>query len=312
MERPLNTCRFDSDAEARSYVQMLLEKNPGLSRDVWTLILSANTGLTINDILRMCKVNKFFKNLCEEGSIWDRIFVRQFGEEEFERAKRLIHRNGPKSQLLRLMTWRIFKTLPKPEIPRHGHGIKQIYWRLRNAEGIPLTFTQETLNEETYSRIARGHFLLGLFHFVVFVDNDNLQPKDESMAMELRMLFVKAWKYTNFPVKVDRNYIIETRDDNLNRYLEITVVPKRVGDVFPARFQLFVIYEALSMGFYSDVKSNDDKDRPEQIERCQVCFSPAKWACAICQDAFYCSNICATKDAGFHSLRCNFTDRGVM
>ena len=104
------TSNFKTDDQAREYIEeeqrTFFGKIP--SKDIWMHILSNNPELSIQDISRMCSVNTEFKKLCDDGLIWKRIFVRQFGRDEFEAVNTELNFATP---LMRLMVWRIWKTV---------------------------------------------------------------------------------------------------------------------------------------------------------------------------------------------------------
>jgi len=106
MERPIKKVKthgFQSDQEAQTYIDYALRGGIP-DRNVWILILSNNPELSVQDISRMCRVNSFFKSLCDSGEVWDKIFVRQFGTETLDQARKMF----PQEPLLRLMTWRVW------------------------------------------------------------------------------------------------------------------------------------------------------------------------------------------------------------
>lgn len=101
MEAPTKRGRFETDQEAEDYLDSL----GNLPLEVWINILSVSPSFSVQDIQRMCRVNKTFRSLCQDGVIWDEIFKKQFGIEAFEKASKV---NSPylNVSLLRLMAAR--------------------------------------------------------------------------------------------------------------------------------------------------------------------------------------------------------------
>lgn len=91
---------FETDQEAASYLGMF-------PVEVWINILSVNPNLSVKDIERMCRVNSVFKDLCDSGIIWKRIFMRQFKVNNAE-YERIMDEGIYISPLNLLMTWRIY------------------------------------------------------------------------------------------------------------------------------------------------------------------------------------------------------------
>jgi hypothetical protein len=105
----------ESDDEARRFMAST-HIGPtdmgGLLKENWIHVLTQNPELSVDDILRMCRLNKRLKALCDTGVIWDEIYKRQFGLEDFAQALVDMHAMGPedgpesKVALARLFTRR--------------------------------------------------------------------------------------------------------------------------------------------------------------------------------------------------------------
>jgi len=106
---------FESDADARQFMAVA-HIGPtdmgGLLKENWIHVLTQNPELSVDDILRICSLNKRLKALCDTGVIWDEIYKRQFGLEDFAQAlvdmRALAPEDGPESRvaLARLFTRR--------------------------------------------------------------------------------------------------------------------------------------------------------------------------------------------------------------
>lgn len=115
MERPLK----------QSKVEKLLAIYGHLnSKDVWIEILTANPSLSIDDILKMCSLNSYFKFICDSNQIWEKLIQKQFGQDDYLKVKKLSE--GP-IDLYVLFAWRAFKTKRHNDLGKSGYGWP-VFW----------------------------------------------------------------------------------------------------------------------------------------------------------------------------------------
>jgi hypothetical protein len=111
----IKTHGFENDEDAQRFMAAA-HLGPadmgGLLKENWIHILTQDPELSVDDILRMCSLNKRLKALCDTGIIWDEIYKRQFGLEDFAQAlvdmRAMGPEDGPESRvaLARLFTRR--------------------------------------------------------------------------------------------------------------------------------------------------------------------------------------------------------------
>jgi len=248
-------------------------------KDVWIKILSGNPELSVQDINRMCSVNKTFQQLCASGNIWDKIFIRQFGEEVFqqEQQREYLSENVKaflkvktflkdaavvnNFKLLRLLTFRVFKkgfTL--------GTDIKgALYdqkWSFKKDVFFG-TILSIRMNEFGYSIVFTG---------------DREAKRTTNAAVAANLITETEAKYicysldTYYASKIVNIDAINSITTNLLQFIYLLLANKYTLDTNIMKENIYVGQE------------------------CVVCADIAEYACSRCESRFFCSDNCAKKD----------------
>lgn len=277
-KRVKKTHGFQNDDEAQNYLDSLLLGKPELPLEIWVKILSSNPKLSVDDIQSMCRVNSLFKQMCDTGIIWDKIFIRQFGITEFDQAKRELNfdtsmfvvRHPGFHALFRLMTWRIYNMAS--QYMSYGGGTW--YWSIASSEVILQHVHVITNNRYT--------------HFVRL-----MEPND----------FAGTWAVeTIMGASVPSAQRVEYPPDDIKRarrmrgeYFQIYIDWKlpfqtRNNAEFTPALERELIYIGLKYGLRSMYGDENIGKR-----MCNICGNYAKFNCKKCKKV-YCSKACAQKN----------------
>ena len=279
MERPtklLKTNDFTTDEEAKAYIDTFLLGNPILPKDVWIKILSGNPELSVQDINRMCSVNKTFQKLCASGNIWDKIFIREFGEKVFqqEQQREYLSENVKaffknyywrydsavvkNFKLLRLLTFRVVEKGIAP--PSFWHE-KQ--WTIHR----PRSFFKDYIDIGTNDYSS---------YMINFSGNQDISYNTNA-AVASGLIDKKTAKYITYTLDTPfKSKLIRTEE---------TVTKTNA---------LQFIYMLLANKY--TLNRNIMKKKIYVGQECVVCANIAEYACSRCESRFFCSDNCAKKD----------------
>ena len=272
----VKTHDFENDEEAEAYVDSLLLGKPELPLEIWVKILSSNPALSVQDIQRMCSVNSLFKKLCDTGLIWDEIFKRQFGKEDFwlvkGYTKRSIH------PLSRLIIRRIIGNNTVPSPTEHT-----IYWQFQKTVAFSSTHLQ-TNRVVTYGIALywfMGRYVLGLAR------------KDKGAFL----YYDKQIDYFETDVNVsDYETILSSR---LAGILDKQIGPIRDGQNILVRNKIrknLFIHEVKILEWLQKSFVRATSDKYDIFIGCSMCNKHAEYACGRCKQQYYCGQGCAQKD----------------
>ena len=280
---------FENDEEAEAYVDSLLLGKPELPLEMWVKILSSNPALSLQDIQRMCHVNSLFEQICDSGLVWDEIFRRQFGKEDFwlmeENTSYSLH------PLTRLIIRRIIGDNTKPSPPNQQFTN---YWEYSKKVAIL-----------QFGRVVKYAISMYWFmgRYVLAVARKDLGA------------------YTDYRGQIDE---IES-DIGVSEYESI--LRSRLADIFnkpvtefrmdgqkhlkenKIRKNLFI--DEVKILYWLRAKSNNNWVRIESekyniLTGCAVCGDNSEFACGGCQQQYYCGQECAQKDwVQQHRKLCN-------
>lgn len=258
---------FETDDEAKKYIKTLKKGYPTLSKGVWMLLLSNNPELSIGDIQRMCRVNKYFKALCAERVIWDKIFNRQFGHEALQQAKKE-ELNEP---LARLVAWRRVAVYHKKNIKTLWRNLYRKRLTFLNADYINDVVTVDIYNpgigiEITYSKQNS------------FIDDLGKYKKDVIISQE-----------SLFPF---RGFI-----DTI--YWNVYDVGREKTKILLRKVYYWAVVNKFSI--ISDTK-DFEKQQKTVLMGCAVCDTPTRNYCPC--GTRYCSIECQTGDWARHQFAC--------
>ena len=271
----VKTHNFENEDEAKTYVYDILTGKPELPTDVWVQILSNNSELSIKDIQQMCKVNIMFKEICDTGAIWDKIYMRQFGLEAFKLARAKM----PKDSLARLFTTR-FMNMMSPG-PRKGLDYT---WKLVSNDPKPITF------KFTATAIDAANTRAYSFEFI----NRSFSQYQFEFIQQFIDTLVQNTSVRKMPsIHEDRDIYISWIIGRRNK----------------ADFEEWIIYYLFkhNYSYKGDKKYIVDH---MQMGQCVVCKQEAEMLCGACKQQWYCGNECAQKDWELkHYVNCNYNTK---
>jgi len=238
-----------------------------LSPDLWEYMLYNDKTLSIRDIQHMCSVNRAFREMCKDGKIWQRIFVRQFGREWFAQALReqaddkwYASRNETQAErrLYTLMTWRVYRSILDINA----------YWQI----GDPATAF-----ELSHERISVDAHAVKLF-FPMETDRSVL-VSDVVHLME--------------PVAQKDIATDEDDDDTLLYTWVVERATRNAEPLFPESLERKLIFAGLAAGLRTVYPAlrKESLGSPLLCARCGQ--EAVDYRCGGCKTAYYCSDACA-------------------
>jgi hypothetical protein len=289
------TYGFTSTKDAEGY--LILTGYETLPKNLWLEVLASNPLLSVSDIRKMCTASTEFNALCSTGVVWDRIFIKQFGNARFLEVRDATRGEASeglsveRDALLRLLAARTEKySGPIPTMENHQRWVKNnkmlviyraiINERLDNngllrSEWATMVLKVDTAGEET---VFKQGFRLGKFS-------------------EIGFKFI-----TDGPADAEyRRY----DEDYLNTYLgnEAVAYQKKLT------LALTVLYFWFMRNDYKYVSGAWSKVidiTVGELLLCVSCALPAIVFCGGCLTRTYCSKACAKADwSAGHSTTCN-------
>lgn len=272
---------FDTDEEAKEYIESLTFGNPNLPKDVWVQILSSNKNLSVQDIQRMCRVNSDFNELCRSGIIWERIFIRQFGQEEYDKMKRIFADvQDPLKPLLMLLTRRYYEPILPPYYPPTVNRF------LLNIFEQPLTFIIIHDFEDRYLEIQ-------LF-YEAGSQTDFQRFKSRLTETDFSKLKMILWRL------VGALGIKEYNIDGTEWFQRLTKIYWKYYSTDDTLI-LKCIYHLFSVG---TTPTMTNKNIYVGTQICASCAQPASSVCGRCRQVAYCDKECQRAHYPLHSQEC--------
>lgn len=279
---------FDTDEEAKEYIESLTFGNPNLPKDVWVQILSSNKNLSVQDIQRMCRVNSDFNELCRSGIIWERIFIRQFGQEEYDKMKRIFADDTKKDKkLLMLLTMRYYRY-------RKPQRYNQIYLFSLHILKEPLFLTlRHFLYHDAVDLIMKYND----FHCKIVTQCERRMSFDAFKTSLTKDNLILLKGVINYLYReLDPLSKINFHDENwFQDSTEIFEHDSERSDIFVKR----CIYYLLSIGARAITKNIYVGSKI-----CASCAQPASSVCGRCHQAAYCDKECQRAHYSVHSQEC--------
>jgi len=275
----VKTHDFENDEEAEFYLDALLLGDPFLPVDIWVKILSENSELSVQDIQRMCRVNSKFKQMCDTGLIWDKIFIRQFGNATFDRVSKFTSVvDGKHISLRRLIAYRIVT------------NIDNVPWTMKRGlvvYGYKYYSMSLEIHKYDYYRIdvtvqrVKDPNIVKKYYDIVFDDiNYGIGYFMEDISRVIR--------------KSMRSHEIEWNAWDGEEYWEGYTI---LGNHRNPMRQTKLLMRLLGDGWIYNPEEGDKKNIYTGTPiLCFTCNSIARYACGKCQKQFYCGQECAEKE----------------
>lgn len=136
-----------------------------ISKDIWVQILANDKTLSVIDIMYMCSVNKRFRDLCQRGLIWEKIFIRQFGVKHFQNIQKIQEKDQWFEQLNLQYARKMFITLMAERVRTiQDMGDEITYWYIDiDTPQQNRVALYHSLDESIYTE--SNHFLMLTIHY---------------------------------------------------------------------------------------------------------------------------------------------------
>lgn len=274
--KKVKTYDFESEEEAGSYASSFMR---GIPVEIWVHILSSNERLSIQDIKRMCRVNLRFNQLCASGIIWDKIFIRQFGLQTFQREQQ-------REYLPDRVVCFLNKYLPEFDIAKESSLLRLFAYRAYSKGYTEDAEAYMEVYEKMWTFYKRNNEVL-----------DISSDFDETEYV-LKFSGNTDIKYITTAARIT-NLISEAQAKYLRRILDAPHKSKIVyHDIMHKAIIKTNLLQFLCIMFAKQFVLSQEimKESVYTGKQCIVCTEISKFVCGGCKQRYFCSKMCAKND----------------